>query len=71
MSDIDELQYHNFQKEYQFSKNNEYSKLENPLLQIKSCLEGGNSIKIKNILEAHLQKNPTDSKGWRALGITL
>ena len=67
-SDIEEMQYQNFSKDYKFLENNPYNALTNPLEGIKQVIETGDTLELSKLLEAHLQKNPKDSKGWKALG---
>jgi uncharacterized protein HemY len=67
-SDLEEMQYQNFKEKFVFSENNPYQALSNPLENIKQVIESGDTRELANLLEAHLQKNPTDSKGWRVLG---
>ena len=68
-SDMEEIQYKNFSEVYKFQENNPYSSLANPLEGIKQVIESGNSVELCQVLEAHLQKNPKDAQGWRALGV--
>jgi peroxin-5 len=66
---MEEMQYRNFSEVYNFQENNPYTSLANPLEGIKQIIESGNTIELTQLLEAHLQKNPNDAKGWRVLGM--
>ena len=65
---IEEIENQKLKKEYKFKNNNPYNSLSNPLEGIKQVIESGDTLELSKLLEAHLQKNPTDSKGWKALG---
>ena len=69
LSDSEENFYENFSKTYNFDKENKFINLQNPLKKLEYYLNKGNSNLVFEILEAHLQKNLQDWKGWRALGI--
>lgn len=68
-SDLEEMQYQNFREKFEFQPNNPYTALSSPLEGIKQVIQSGDIIELAKLLEAHLQKHPTDSKGWRALGL--
>ena len=53
---------------FTFTKNNPYTQTTNPLQKIKPIIESGNLLNLVYVIEAHLQKQPNDAKGWRALG---
>jgi hypothetical protein len=69
--DMEEMQYQNFNDHYDFAPDNKFKDLQNPLSELKNNLSQGNPHLVVEILEAHLQKNPQDSNGWKALGILL
>ena len=70
-TDLEEMQYQNFSETYNFNKENKFVNKKNPLAELKTYLAKGNPHLVVEILEAHLQKNPQDSKGWQALGVLL
>lgn len=70
-SDIQEMQYQNFTENYKFSESNPYINAQNPLDSLKDNLISGDLNQTVLILEAYLQKNVSDFKAWRSLGIVL
>ena len=69
--EMDTNKFQNEAKIYNFEESNPYSLLENPLDSLKETLQKGNSFNTRLVLEAHLQKNKNDFKGWRSLGLLL
>jgi peroxin-5 len=67
-ADIDELQYQNFKKDYEFHKDNKYASLNAPHRMFIDLVKAGNIYEAIKALEGHLQKHPKDHEGWIMLG---
>lgn len=70
-SDIEELQYSNMKHKYAFNNSNPHANHANPHLGFVESVSKGDTPNAILFLEAHLQKNETDSDAWRMLGIQL
>ena len=67
-SKVEHQQYQNFRSQYNFESKNIYENLSKPLESLRQVLDSGNVLELIKVLEAHLEKNPQDAQGWRALG---
>lgn len=67
---LQDLQYLNFSENYKFGENNPFQNHVNPLSLLKEKLMTGDNQQVVMVFEAHLQKNPSDFKAWRSLGMT-
>lgn len=66
---LQDLQYLDFNDNYQFEQTNPYNAHPQPITMLKEKLMSGDSLQTSLVLEAHIQKNPTDFRAWRSLGI--
>eukprot|EP00397_Hematodinium_sp_SG-2012_P015220 GEMP01015494.1.p1 GENE.GEMP01015494.1~~GEMP01015494.1.p1 ORF type:complete len:681 (+),score=165.36 GEMP01015494.1:190-2232(+) len=55
-------------REYNFSSDNPYLDVENPLELAQRLIAEGKDLEAIKALEAEVQKNPESSEGWRQLG---
>merc|ERR1719221_448933 len=58
----------NKQKDYEFSKDNQYLDSDDPLAEAMRLLAEGKDREALLALEAEVQRNPESSEGWRQLG---
>lgn len=70
-SDIEDMQYIDHMRDYNFSKENEFDQLEKPHLAFLEEIKKGNSYRATKALESHLKRHPSDHKGWKTLGELL
>ena len=67
-NDIEEMQYSNMKKTYQFEQNNKYLESEGAHRLFLDNIKEGNTTEAIFSLEAHLKNHPNDHLGWNMLG---
>ncbi|CAD8150419.1 unnamed protein product [Paramecium octaurelia] len=68
-SDLQEFElYKDSNDTYRFQENNKYLAMDFPLQAALNLVHQGQNTEAILALEAHIQKNPTDSNAWRILG---